>query len=72
MLIKSYTEFNFKFLCLEKDTDGAAETINTALKNIDLEDQSVICLDSDNFYKFNIVEKWNETEFCIYIYRRKY
>jgi len=60
LLIKSYPDFNFKFLCLEKDTDGAAETINIALKNIDFEDQSVICLDSDNFYKFNIVEKWNE------------
>lgn len=60
LLIKSFPEINFKFLCLEKDTDGAAETINIALKNIDLEDQSIICLDSDNFYKFNIVEKWNE------------
>ena len=60
LLIKSYPEFSFKFLCLEKDTDGAAETINTALKNIELPDQSIICLDSDNFYRFNIVEKWDE------------
>lgn len=60
LLIKSYPEYNFKFLCLEKDTDGAAETINIALKNIELENQSVICLDSDNFYKINILEKWNE------------
>ena len=60
LLIKEYPKINFKFLCLEQDTEGAAETINIALKNLDIEDQSIICLDSDNFYKFNIIDKWNE------------
>jgi capsule biosynthesis phosphatase len=59
LLIKSYPNLNFEFFCLEKDTEGAAETINVALKHIHINDQPVICLDSDNFYNFNIVEKWN-------------
>ena len=60
LLINNYPKLKFKFFCLERDTEGAAETINIALKEIDYSDQPILCLDSDNFYTFNIVEKWNK------------
>lgn len=56
-----YSKLNFKFLCLEKKTEGAAETINTALKKLNLSHSSkpVLCLDGDNFYKIDIIKHWN-------------
>jgi capsule biosynthesis phosphatase len=60
-LRKDYPKINFKFLCLDKNTEGAAETINIALKNldVDLQDKPILCLDGDNFYTTNIVHLWN-------------
>lgn len=60
-LIKNeYIDINFKFLKLEKDTEGALETISIALKKIKhKEDRPVICVDGDNFYKTDIISLWN-------------
>ena len=60
-LMKDYPHIKFKFLCLEKNTEGAAETINIALKklDVDLKDKPILCLDGDNFYTTNIVHLWN-------------
>jgi capsule biosynthesis phosphatase len=56
----SYPNLNFKFLKLDYNTGGAAETINIALKRLDLQtDPSIICLDSDNFYSTDIIKIWN-------------
>ena len=57
---KKYPNVNFEFLCLSKQTDGAAETILLSLKNCNLNDCPVLCLDSDSFYTINIIEKWNK------------
>jgi capsule biosynthesis phosphatase len=59
LLIKNYPNLRFKFLCLNSKTDGAAETINIALKNINIPDLPILCMDSDNFYKKDIISKWN-------------
>ena len=47
----------FKFLLLENNTRGAADTICIALSNIykETEDCSILCLDGDNFYTNNII-----------------
>tara|TARA_B100000123_G_C25732894_1_gene430108 strand:- start:223 stop:2133 length:1911 start_codon:yes stop_codon:yes gene_type:complete len=59
VLKKDYPNINFKFLCLTNNTRGAAETINIALKKLDVLDMPILCLDGDNFYLNNIVKKWN-------------
>ena len=58
-LKKDYPKIIFKFLKLENNTEGAAETINIALKNIDIPDCPVLCLDGDNFYSIDIISIWN-------------
>ena len=79
MLVKKYPEINFKFHHLLNNTEGAAQTINIALKNLNLvNDLPILCLDSDNFYTDNVIEKWNKqnrilyfedySENCIYSY----
>ena len=59
---KDYPKMNLRFLKLEKNTDGAAETISIALSSIekDTEDQPVLCLDGDNFYSIDIVNRWDK------------
>ena len=59
VLKSKYPNIKFKFLPLEKDTDGAAETIFVALSKLQIEDTSVLCLDSDNFYQCDIIKLWN-------------
>ena len=59
-LKKDYPKINFKFLKLENNTEGAAETINIALKDLKVDDQPIICLDGDNFYTIDIVSLWNK------------
>jgi HAD superfamily hydrolase (TIGR01549 family) len=58
-----YSNIKFKFFCLEKDTDGAAETINISINNLikneKINDQPVLCLDSDNFYHSDIIKYWD-------------
>lgn len=59
-LKKDYPNIKFKFFILEKNTEGAAETIHVALQNyITINDTPILCLDSDNFYSINIVKLWN-------------
>lgn len=59
-LRKDYPNINFKFLKLDKNTDGAAHTINIALNKIKnvINDCPILCLDSDNFYTTNIINIW--------------
>lgn len=59
-LRKDYPNINFKFLQLNKNTDGAAHTINIALNEIKntICDCPILCLDGDNFYTSNIVKIW--------------
>ena len=46
LLFKNYPKLNFKFLCLENNTRGAAETINIGINNLNEErDIPVLCLD---------------------------
>jgi len=58
-LMKDFPNIKFKFLKLEKNTEGAAETINIALKELDNENTPILCLDSDNFYSVDIINLWN-------------
>ena len=71
LIIKSYPNLNFKFLCLENNTRGAAETINIGINYLNEDkDRPVLCLDSDNFYTIDIISKWNG-ENCIFSFKDK-
>ncbi len=58
-LIHHYPNIKFKFIKLQHNTEGAAETINIALKNIGDIDKQVLCLDGDNFYTTDIIKLWD-------------
>lgn len=58
-LIKDYPHIHFKFLKLEKNTGGAAETIKIALDNLSINDCPILCVDGDNFYSTDIISLWN-------------
>ena len=58
-LYKDFPNINFKFLCLEHNTRGAAETINKSLSNLEIPDCPILSLDGDNHYKTNIIKLWN-------------
>ena len=66
-LSKRYPKINFKFLELKENTRGAAETLNIALKKLDIFylDYPVLSLDSDSFYKVDVIEKWKGKN-CIF------
>ena len=53
ILQNRYPKTNFKFLCLEENSRGAAETIYIALQKIRYVncDKPILCIDADNFYK---------------------
>jgi capsule biosynthesis phosphatase len=59
LLKKKYTNITFKFLKLPRNTEGACETINIALKELNIEDQSILSLDCDNFYTTDIIKLWD-------------
>ena len=64
---KMFSGLNFKFLHLLNNTQGAAETINVALKNLNLSyDPPILCLDADNFYTGDILESWNQQNGVFY------
>lgn len=66
LLINNYPNIKFKFLCLQNNTRGAAETINIGINSLNEERNiPVMCLDSDNFYTCDIVSQWNG-ENCIF------
>ena len=60
MLKNKYPNIKFHFFQLLENTRGAAETLNLAIKNLNLiKDTPVLCLDGDNFYTVDIINKWN-------------
>ena len=59
LLRKEYPEVNFSFFCLKKQTQGALETILFSLKNIDSNDQPIICMDGDSFCTTDIIKLWD-------------
>ena len=68
-LIQDYPHIIFKFYKLEYDTEGAAHTLNLALKQLNnIDDQPILSLDCDHFFTHNIVEKWNGENKLITIY----
>jgi UDP-N-acetylglucosamine 2-epimerase len=67
MLMKNYPEIHFKFYHLLYNTEGASETINIALRNINLTyDLPILCLDSDIFYTEDIFKTWNYQNVILY------
>ncbi len=58
-LKKQYPNLNFLFLELDKNTDGAAETILYTLTKLNINEGSILSLDGDNFYLSDIISKWN-------------
>lgn len=60
-LKKDYPHIKFEFFQLNKNTNGAAHTINIALNQIKttIADCPILCLDGDNFYTTNIVNIWS-------------
>ena len=59
MLRNDYPNLIFKFLCLNENTRGAAETINIALSYLTIPDCPILSLDVDNYYTTNIIDLWN-------------
>ena len=61
LIRKHFPTINFKFIVLEQDSRGAAESISVALKSISQTQLNtpVLCLDSDNFYTYDIIKQWN-------------
>lgn len=58
LLKKKYPMINFIFKCLEKNTDGAIETIMYGIEYID-SNKPILLLDGDNFYTTDIITQWN-------------
>jgi len=58
-ITKDYPNIKFKFLELQHNTEGAAETINISLRYLNINDCPILCLDSDNFYSIDIIKLWN-------------
>jgi len=61
LIKKEFPQMNFRFFILEKNTDGAAETIKIALENFENEinmNEPILCLDGDNFYTIDIITLW--------------
>ena len=55
-----YKKINFEFFVLNQPTKGPLDTILTLLNTInEEEDCPIINLDCDNFYKIDIIKKWN-------------
>lgn len=60
-ILKNYPKLNFKFIQLQNNTQGAAETISIALNTLSIDDKPILCIDGDNFYLQNIIKEWNGT-----------
>ena len=60
LLKNKFPSYNFSFFKLQENTRGAAETLNLALKNENMyEDSPILCLDGDNFYNIDIIDRWD-------------
>ena len=58
-ITKDFPDIHFKFLKLNKNTRGAAETLKISLDFISkLDDRPILSLDSDGFYTNDIVNMW--------------
>ena len=77
-----YPQYEFKFLCLKKNTEGAAETVYIALNKLIFEkirypisftdmkkdnDKPILCIDSDNYYLSDIINRWNGKN-CVFTF----
>lgn len=61
-LTNRYNNINFKFIVLQNNTRGAADTIRIALNVLNknnILDCPVLCIDGDNFYTTDIIHSWN-------------
>jgi capsule biosynthesis phosphatase len=59
-LKKDFPNINFRFLCLENNTRGAAETIKISLDALGSnKDMHIMCIDSDNFYTEDFILDWD-------------
>jgi len=71
-LVKTYPTYSFRFICLDKQTEGAAETILTALQILNEYDlqHPVLCLDGDNFYNTDIISKYHNklNKNCVFVF----
>ena len=68
LLKKHYPKLNFKFFVLQSDTRGAAETVNIALKELNIDDEPIISLDCDNFYITDVLNQWNNNN-CVLTFK---
>lgn len=56
---KKYIKKNIKLIKLNTQTRGAAETVLKGIEGIDYDDCPILCIDGDNFYRCDIISKWN-------------
>ncbi len=73
-----YPKINFTFVKLEKQTEGAIETVLIACNKLFEEDkfiennhlfsEEVMCVDGDNFFSTNIIKKYKENKYknCVF------
>ena len=66
LIRERYPNIFFRFFQLENNTRGAVETINISLRDLTDkqliktdEDIPILCIDGDNYYKCDIIQKWN-------------
>lgn len=67
-IIDKYINIKFKFLKLTINTSGALETVLYGLNDINNDNDnnnSIICIDADNFYTIDIIKLWNGTNSLI-------
>ena len=71
LLQKTYPNLSFIFIELKDNTEGASHTIKLGLEVLDLEDQPILCLDSDNFYTTDVIRLYEERENknCVFVFR---
>lgn len=62
LLRKNYPKISFIFIELSGNTEGASHTIKLGLEKLNLDDEPILCLDSDNFYTIDIVSKYESLE----------
>ena len=68
-LTKDFPDIHFKFLKLNKNTRGAAETLKISLDFISkLDDKPILSLDSDGFYTNDIVTMWGGQN-CVFSFK---
>lgn len=58
LLTKRYPHLLFHFVKLIVPTVGATQSVYLALQSLAIDDCPVLCLDGDNFYTCDIIQKW--------------